>query len=250
MVKVFLGVGHGGNDPGAVANGFLEKDLNLAIALSCFAELSRHGIQVLMSRTKDENDTLTEEIEECNAFNPALAIDIHNNAGGGDGVEVFHHHGGGTGKVLAENVLSQIVSLGQQSRGTKIKLNGDGRDWYGFIRETACPAVIVECAFVDNAADLAFVNTPEKQKAVGIALAKGILQTLGIPWQEETSKNTETEKPNPESKPEETMPEIQEKKPIAPSKEPSDSENAILNGIFEFLKKIILRFFRWLWSKI
>ena len=33
--KVFIGVGHGGSDPGAVANGFREKDLNLAIALAC-----------------------------------------------------------------------------------------------------------------------------------------------------------------------------------------------------------------------
>ena len=34
MSKVFIGVGHGGADPGAVANGFKEKDLNLVIALA------------------------------------------------------------------------------------------------------------------------------------------------------------------------------------------------------------------------
>ena len=28
MSKVFLGIGHGGNDSGAVANGVKEKDLN------------------------------------------------------------------------------------------------------------------------------------------------------------------------------------------------------------------------------
>ena len=59
--KVFLGIGHGGSDPGAVANGFEEKDLNLAIGLACRGELERHGVQVLMSRTKDENDPLAEE---------------------------------------------------------------------------------------------------------------------------------------------------------------------------------------------
>ena len=90
--KVFLGVGHGGSDPGAVANGFKEKDLNLSIALACQSELVRHGVSVLMSRTKDENDTLNEEIKECNAFNPDFAVDIHNNAGGGDGAEAFYHH--------------------------------------------------------------------------------------------------------------------------------------------------------------
>ena len=182
MAKVFLGVGHGGSDPGAVANGFNEKDLNLSIALVCNAELIRHGVSVQMSRTKDENDTLTEEIRECNAFNPDLAIDIHNNAGGGDGAEAFYHYGGGTSKVLAENVLAEIVAIGQNSRGAKIKKNDQGRDYFGFIRETKAPAIIVECAFVDNAKDMQIIDTEAERKTIGIAIAKGILKTLGIAW--------------------------------------------------------------------
>jgi len=183
--KVFLGVGHGGKDPGAVGNGFHESDLNLSIALACQAELVRHGVTVGMSRTKDENDDLIEEINECNAFNPDLALDIHNNAGGGDGAEAFYHHGGGTGKILAENILAEIVKLGQNSRGAKIRKNDNGDDWYGWIRMTNAPAVIVECAFIDNAKDIQIIDTAEEQKAMGIALAKGILKTLGIEYQEE-----------------------------------------------------------------
>ena len=182
MAKVFLGVGHGGSDPGAVANGFKEKDLNLSIVLACKDELARHGVLVRMSRTKDENDTLNEEIKECNAYSPDLAVDIHNNAGGGDGTEAFYHHGGGKGKTLAENILAEIVSIGQNSRGAKTKKNSAGRDWYGFIRETKCPAVIVECAFVDNAKDMQIIDTEAERKTMGIALAKGILKTLGIAW--------------------------------------------------------------------
>lgn len=180
--KVFLGVGHGGKDPGAVANGFEEADLNLAIAQACNAELVRHGVQVMMSRTKDENDTLTEEIKECNAFKPDLAIDIHNNAGGGDGAEAYYHYGGGVGKTLAENVLAEIVKLGQNSRGAKTKKNAAGRDYYGFIRSTSCPAIIIEAAFVDNKKDIQFIDTAAEQKAAGVAIAKGILKTLGIAY--------------------------------------------------------------------
>lgn len=183
--KVFLGVGHGGSDSGAVGNGFYEKDLNLNIAYYCNEVLVRHGVSVLMSRTKDENDTLNEEIRECNAFNPDLAIDIHNNAGGGDGAEAFYHYGGGTSKVLADNVLAEIVKIGQNSRGAKIKKGSDGRDYYGFIRETVAPAVIVECAFVDNAKDIAIIDTEGERKTMGIAIAKGILKTLGIAYVEE-----------------------------------------------------------------
>ena len=188
--KVFLGVGHGGIDSGAVGNGLKEKDLNLAIALACNEVLQRHGVNTLMSRTKDENDTLNEEVKECNAYKPDLAIDIHCNAGGGDGAETFYHYGGGLSKTLAENVLAEVVKIGQNSRGAKIRKNANGKDYYGFIRETSAPAVIVECAFIDNKKDIAIIDTAAEQKAMGVAIAKGILKTLGIAYVEE--KKTET----------------------------------------------------------
>jgi N-acetylmuramoyl-L-alanine amidase len=179
-MKVFISAGHGGSDPGAVANNTIEKDLNLSIALACRDVLVRHGIEVKMSRTKDENDPLSEEIKECNAYGAELAVSIHNNAGGGDGAEAFYHYGGGKSKTLAENILAEIVKVGQNSRGAKIRKNSNGKDYYGFIRETSCPAVIVECAFVDNATDLQILATEGKRKAVGEAIAKGILKSLGV----------------------------------------------------------------------
>ena len=187
-MKVFIGVGHGGSDPGAVANNIKEKDLNLSIAKACRDELVRHGVEVKMSRAKDENDPLSEEIRECNDFSPDLAVDIHNNAGGGDGAEAFYHYGGGKSKTLAENILSEVVKVGQNSRGAKIRKNSQGKDYYGFIRETSAPAVIVECAFVDNASDLKILATESDRKAMGEAIAKGLLKTLGIEYKGE--KNT------------------------------------------------------------
>lgn len=180
--KVFIGVGHGGTDPGAVGNGFKEADLNLAIALACMNELVRHGVEVCMSRTKDENDPASEEVKECNAFNPDLAIDIHNNAGGGDGGETYHTIGYGKGKVLAENILTEMKKVGQNSRGAKTRLNSSGKDYYTFIRSTYAPAVIVECAFVDNKTDIQIIDTAEEQKQMGISIAKGVLATLGIAY--------------------------------------------------------------------
>lgn len=185
VAKVFLGVGHGGKDPGAVGNGLHEADLNLAIALACKDELERHGVIVGMSRVTDENDPVSDEAKECNAFLPDLGLDIHCNAGGGDGAEVFYHYNGGTGKKLAENILAEIVAIGQNSRGIKTKRRTDGKDYYHFIRETACPAVVVECAFIDNAKDIQIIDTPGEQKAMGIAIAKGVLATLGIKYKEE-----------------------------------------------------------------
>ena len=62
MAKVFLSAGHGGSDPGAVAYGMKEKDINLQIMLACHNELVRsYGVTVVCSRTKDENDPVLQE---------------------------------------------------------------------------------------------------------------------------------------------------------------------------------------------
>lgn len=239
MAKVFLGVGHGGSDPGAVANGFKEKDLNLSIAGACHDTLARHGVTVTMSRYGDEEDSLTEEIRECNAYAPDLAVDVHNNAGGGDGVEAFYHHGGGLGKTLAENVLAEIVAIGQNSRGAKTKKNSAGRDWFGFIRETSCPAIIVECAFVDNRTDMEIIDTEEERRKMGIALAKGILKTLAIEWVDETVAESA-----PESIPESTPEPIPEEKPKELPEEKPEAETNHTNRLID----TIIKFLEWLMS--
>lgn len=186
--KVFIGVGHGGSDPGAVANGFKEKDLNLAIAISVNEVLLRHGVSVQMSRSKDDNESLTEKINECNAFNPELALDIHNNAGAGDGAEVYYYSSSTKGKSCATQVLDAIVQVGQNSRGIKANTS------FRFLNSTKAPAILIECAFVDNKKDIAIIDTAAEQKAMGVAIAKGILKTLGIAYVEEKKPTTESGK--------------------------------------------------------
>lgn len=195
VYKVFIGVGHGGNDPGAV--GYIkEADANLVMAKACDEVLKAHGVKTLMSRTKDVNDDLNQEIRECNAFKPDLAIDVHNNAGGGDGFECYYHVGGGLGKTLALNIEAEVKKIGQNSRGCKTKVGNGGADYFGFIRETVCPAIICEGVFVDNKKDAAQADTVKEQQAFGIAYAKGILKTLGI-----TYKSTATKTPTKTTKP-------------------------------------------------
>lgn len=110
-----------------------------------------------------------------------MCIDVHNNAGGGDGVEVYYSRVGGTGLTLAKNIETEVKEIRQNSRGCKTKIGTDGRDYFGFIRETKAPAVLVECAFVDTK-DVEIVDTPAEQKVIGIALAKGFLKILGIAY--------------------------------------------------------------------
>ena len=179
MSKVFLGVGHGGSDPGAVGV-LTEKVVNLEMALACRDYLINHGVSVKLSRDFDFDDGLESRIQKCNDYNPDLAIDIHNNAGGGDGFEVYYHVGGGKSLELAKNLESEITAIGQNSRGCKVKLNDNKTDYFGFIRQTKAPAVIVEGVFVDNPKDTEIADTIDEQRKFGEAYARGILKSLGI----------------------------------------------------------------------
>ena len=192
MKKAFIGVGHGGSDPGAVANKLRESDLNLTAALEVGEILAAHKVNVLLSRYRDEDDDLAEEIRECNAFGPDVAVDMHTNAGGGDGFEVFHTVRGGVGKTLAQNIESEVKAIGQNSRGLKTKVNSAGNDYFGFIRSTNCPAIITEMAFIDNINDIKDFDEVHELKKYALAVAKGILKTLGIAYNGALTSNPGT----------------------------------------------------------
>ena len=191
MAKVYIGVGHGGSDPGAVKY-LVEKDIDLQMAKGCSDYLKEHGVDVLISRTGDIDSSINEKTTMCNHWGADLALDIHNNAGGGEGFEVWHSVNGGKGKVLAQNIEKEVVKIGQKSRGLKTKKNAYGSDYFGFIRQTKCPAIICEGVFVDNKADAAKADTEEKCRAFGVAYAKGILATLGMKTEQNAAGETKT----------------------------------------------------------
>ncbi len=173
MHKVFIGVGHGGSDPGACANGLRESDVNLTMALAMKAELERQGVTVGISRTRDENDRLTEEIKECNAFAPDLAVEIHNNAGGGDGFECYISGKNQTARQLAERIEAEVKQIGQNSRGIKVSTS------LGWVRQVKAPAVLCEGFFLDSS-DHRIADTAEKQRRFGQTYARAVLAQLGI----------------------------------------------------------------------
>jgi hypothetical protein len=74
-----------------------------------------------------------------------------------------------------------MLKIGQNSRGAKIKKNQYGNDYFGFVRQTSMPAVLCECAFLDNKKDVQIVDTEAERKIMGEAIARGVLKTLGVP---------------------------------------------------------------------
>ena len=174
--KVFIGVGHGGTDSGAVKY-IMEKEYTLKTAFAVAEYLSEYGIDYKMSRTQDIDTEMNSKVAMCNKYSPDLVMDIHFNAGGGHGFEVYYSRVGGTSKALAENINTEVSKI-MDSRGIKTKLGDGGSDYFAIIRETDAPAVLCEGGFVDDKADAEFVK--KNYKKLAKAYADGIAKTLGI----------------------------------------------------------------------
>lgn len=187
--KVFLSAGHGGSDPGAVAFGLKEKDINLQTLLACNEVLVRHGVATVLSRTTDANDPVADEVKEANASGASLAVSFHANAGGGDGFEGYYWNDSkAEGKKIITLAEKYVKALGQNSRGAKA-----GNHLY-FIKKTKMTAVLFESFFVDNDKDNDIGDTVAEQKAFGVAYAKAILEYLGIKYVEEKKEETKSNK--------------------------------------------------------
>ncbi|SMP43804.1 N-acetylmuramoyl-L-alanine amidase [Desulfonatronum zhilinae] len=77
---IMIDPGHGGKDPGAVAHGLKEKDINLRMSRILGRMLEEKGFRVLYTRTTDVFIPLEERTAMANAQKADLFLSIHANA--------------------------------------------------------------------------------------------------------------------------------------------------------------------------
>ena len=205
-ITIAIDPGHGGSDPGAVANGLREKDLTLAVSLALKEELESYdGVRVVMTRTTDtrpsENTSadLSSRVDMAAAADADALVSIHFNSGSpiAKGAEVWYGNSSSynyathtQGRTLSNAIQKQLTSLGLADRGIKTRDNpyydypdGSTGDYYAIIRqarEENMTGIIVEHAFVTSASDAALLHDANFVRSLGIADATGIAQAYGL----------------------------------------------------------------------
>jgi len=182
---IYIDPGHGGEDTGAVANGYIEKNLNLQLSLK-LAERLRKICDVRLTRATDINLTLKERADKAKADKADLLLSVHFNAfdGKARGVEVIHSIKATIGTMtLCKEIARGIFGLGIPFRRvfSKESAKYPGQDWYGIPRHCLpMPGVIVESLFIDSAADVAFLKQPESLDRLADAISGAIEQFFGL----------------------------------------------------------------------
>ncbi|MDY7222096.1 N-acetylmuramoyl-L-alanine amidase [Halalkalibacterium halodurans] len=176
-MKFFLDPGHGGRDPGAVANGVQEKDIALSVALAIkkFLEENFDNVEVKLSREDDRFLSLSERARLANAWGADYFVSIHCNAGGGTGFETFIHDSRSTKSVAYQNVVHPAIldKMGVRDRGKKAAN-------FAVLRLTNMPAILTENLFVDNARDAALLKDPAFLQQVARGHVEGIAKAFGL----------------------------------------------------------------------
>lgn len=177
LIKVFLDPGHGGSDPGAVANGLKEKDLTLAIAkrIRDILATEYEEIAVKMSRTGDETVSLDARTTNANAWGAHFFLSIHINAGGGDGFESYIH--------TMTSLKTQTIRKALHPRIME-QIGGDDRGMktanFAVLRQTNMSACLTENLFIDNGSDAAKLKDPAFIAKIARGHVNGLQEGLGL----------------------------------------------------------------------
>jgi N-acetylmuramoyl-L-alanine amidase len=181
LAKIFIDVGHGGKDGGAVGNGLKEKDMNLDIALRIKKGLQAYeNAQILMSRETDEYLTLDERTIKANQWNADLLVSIHCNASTNvtaDGFESYVYTSVPSATKAFQNVLHNEII---KAMGSGIEDRGKKSKNLHMVRESKMNAVLTENLFISNASDAKKLADASFRQKVANGHVLGIANFLGL----------------------------------------------------------------------
>lgn len=183
-VVVVIDAGHGGSETGVISGSVKEADLNLQLAKWVQSLNDDPAIQIILTRKEDSKMTQEERTQLCKQMRADLFISLHVNTAIGvrspgtgqadavqKGIEVYGASHGMTdnSRILASVLINSLKDV--YATASSIKQRKEG---IYVLDKSPCPSALIECGFINNPADLAFISDPANQQKI----AKGILQAV------------------------------------------------------------------------
>lgn len=186
-----LDAGHGGMDGGAVAeDGTMEQEINLSIAQKCRDYAGLFGLRTLLTRQDsgsidyDPEKSIRENkiadihgrVRITNGVPNPIFLSIHLNKfsdSSYSGAQVFWSKNNPEGELLAQQLQAALTRGLRPARERQAKR---AEDSIYLMKTLLCPAVIVECGFLSNAAEARRLAQDGYQKALALCIVGGYLQ--------------------------------------------------------------------------
>lgn len=183
-----LDAGHGGIDGGAISDsGLKESDINLQIALKTEALVRFLGINTVMTRETDtdnsdnkaysEHDNLVQRVKLANSTENAVLISIHQNkfpSAVVSGAEVMYSDNDDSkalGLITQDNLVTLLDSSNRRvARPAPKELL--------LTSSVECPTILVECGFMSNPQEVQKLASNDYQLKLAAILAGSYIQFL------------------------------------------------------------------------
>ncbi|MBR2344550.1 MAG: N-acetylmuramoyl-L-alanine amidase [Lentisphaeria bacterium] len=193
IYTIYLDMGHGGSDPGAIGRFSKEKNITLALGRRVAAFLRSYGYRVIMTRNSDIYVPLTQVSARQRLSRSDLFVSIHVNSAADksiSGIETFcltpagmaSSNGGKVDKksypgnrldsnniLLAWNIQRSLLKFTSgRDRGIK-------RARFAVLKELNVPGVLIEVGFISNRIEEKLLNQRAYQDRIAAGIVNGIV---------------------------------------------------------------------------
>ncbi len=184
---VVIDPGHGGFDAGASANGVVEKELNLAVALYLKQYIEQSGGIAVLTRNEDVSTADPEksgisakksDLLARKALPASVGADVFVSIHGNKfpqtqyrGAQVFYSESPEDGKRLGEKIQQGLVEILQDGNVRKAKKIDGG---VFILKNTSVPSVVVECGFLSNPQEAELLKQEEYHKKLAWGIYLGL----------------------------------------------------------------------------
>ena len=186
---VIIDAGHGGEDGGTVGvNGCFEKDINLSIAKKLKTYLTSMGVRCALTRNSDtllydrsadyegrkKHLDMLARLDITNSYENAVFVSIHQNAFPQEkysGLQIYYSENNESSLPLAKSIEDAVKKILQPQNNRVAKPAGDS---IYLLDKLDCPALLIECGFLSNAAECELLCTDEYQNKLCAVIATRI----------------------------------------------------------------------------
>ncbi len=192
-IRVVIDAGHGGSFIGTQYNGVQEKNINLLIAKKIQSFSYEYNVDVIMSRETDITPG-SNELGESLKFiadlpknnNADLFISIHTNSTENgehgkiqtskSGFQIYIPRNSSQvyeGSLKFGSALTEVIKSDYSIEPELKQIQGDRGNIY-ILKNATVPALLIECGYMDNPADLKYLLDEKNQEKIARDILEGI----------------------------------------------------------------------------
>lgn len=187
---VVIDAGHGGTDGGATgADGTLEKNINLEMALTLGSILNANGIRTVLTRNEDtmlgssvgtskKMRDLLSRVETAGKYPDCIFVSLHANKysdGKYKGLQVFYSDANEQNRVLANSLQDDVRTYLQPDNERVAK---DSKGTVFILDRISSPSVLIECGFLSNEDDLRHLCDENYRKELCAVISSAVIDFL------------------------------------------------------------------------